>query len=107
MEIKTYKYFDDSILFYLLNCSYSSVYLYKEYEIEAINCQNFHTTSIDNKTNLILISQNLFHIIDCIKKNNSKDDFYYYDKIQLTVNCKWILYNILVVFMNKNKFRKT
>jgi len=100
MNLDTYKEYDNKTLIKLCEHNYEVLKLYRDYENEAIRCQSFYFSSITSKEQLLLLSKNIFYIIDIIKLNLDKSDVYYIDKLQLIVNCRWILYNIICISYN-------
>ena len=103
MNFETYKYYDPYTLRDLFNNNSDLVLEYYHYENEAIQCQEFHDCSIYTKKELINTSKNIFNLIKIIRSFIDIHKSDYYDKQQLIINCRWILYNILIVSYRKVK----
>lgn len=103
MNFDTYKHFDPYSLRDLFNNNSDLVLEYYHYENEAIQCQELLDCSINTKKELINISKDIFKLISIIRSFTDINKNDYYDKQQLIINCRWILYNILIVSYSKIK----
>lgn len=82
--------YNDYQIYQILDNSYELYNYYNKYKQEAILCQNFNLTTIQNKKELIKYCYSIFNFIDLINQNQN-----IINKNQIKFNCKWFLYNIL------------